>query len=353
MLVAYDLNIAGHCGIDRYNRELLGRLPKLRKDFQAVMLPERRTDRLRGIRVLSNFIYSHSAAGRALRAAGADLFHCTKNFTVPAYASCAIVTTIHDVIPLALSREYCASYPYLIWYRYNYGCSVSRSRFLIVISKFTGDELLRFYPACRGKIRVIPQGCDPAFGACHSPESARAAMFKLGVAGPYVLSMGGAEPRKNVQQLIGAFTDARPRHHCLVIVGNYWRGVPLRVPAGAPVRILSGLSQPDLAAAYTAASAFVFPSLYEGFGLPVLEAMACGVPVLVHNGASLPEVAGAAALRVDMRDGAACAAALRKVLSDRTLADELRAAGRERVGMFSWETTARLTAEVYDEALAA
>jgi alpha-1,3-rhamnosyl/mannosyltransferase len=138
-----------------------------------------------------------------------------------------------------------------------------------------------------------------------------------------------------------------------VIVGDRWRGVSLRVPAGAPVRILSGLSQSELAAAYTAASAFVFPSLYEGFGLPVLEAMACGVPVIVHNGSSLPEVAGTSALAVDMRDGAACMAALRKILGDRALADALRAAGRERVGMFPWETTARLTAEVYDEALAA
>ncbi|MDR2605084.1 MAG: glycosyltransferase family 4 protein [Desulfovibrio sp.] len=353
MLVAYDISSAEHCGIDRYNRELLGRLPKLRKDFQALMLPERRSGGRRCVRVLGNFMYSHFAVGSALRAAGADLFHCTKNFTVPAFASSAIVTTIHDVIPLAMSREYSASCPRVAWYRYNYGCSVRRSKLLIVISKFTRDELLRFYPGCRDRIRVIPLGCDPEFGACRSPESARAAMRELGVEGPYVLSMGGAEPRKNNQKLIGAFTDAPPKHHSLVIVGDRWRGKRLHVPAGAPVRILSGLAQPDLASAYTAASAFVFPSLYEGFGLPVLEAMACGTPVITHNGASLPEVAGASALLVDMRDAAACMAALRKVLSDRSLAEELRAAGRERVEMFSWETTARLTAEVYDEALAA
>ncbi|MDR1686434.1 MAG: glycosyltransferase family 4 protein [Desulfovibrio sp.] len=381
MLAAYDLNIAEHCGIDRYNRELLGRLPKLRKDFRATTLPGRnasKTAQEKGFRsvspqeiapgrhqtasiplnrnfpdVLRNFVYAHIRAGEVLRRMGADIFHCTKNYTVPAFASCAIVTTVHDVIPLALSREYSASFPHVVWYRYNYGCSVRRSKRLIVISKFTGDELLRFHPACRGKIRVIPLGCDPEFGACHGPESARAAMLNLGVEGPYVLSMGGAEPRKNVQQLIGAFTLAPPKHHCLVIVGNRWRDRILHIPAGAPVHILCGLSQSDLAAAYTAASAFVFPSLYEGFGLPVLEAMACGVPVLVHNGAALPEVAGAAALTVDMRDGAACMAALRKVLSERSLADELRAAGRERVGMFSWEKTARLTAEVYDEALSA
>jgi glycosyltransferase involved in cell wall biosynthesis len=244
MRVAYDFSIAEHCGIDRYNRELLGHLPKLRGDFQAIMLSKRRQTGRHCVRVLGNFLYSRFAVGSALRAAGADLFHCTKNFTVPAHASCAIVTTVHDVIPLALSREYCASYPYAVWYRYNYDCSVRRSKFLIAISKFTGNELLRFYPECRDRIRVVPQGCDPEFGACRSPESARAAMRELGIEGPYVLSMGGAEPRKNVQQLIGAFTDAPPKHHCLVIVGDRWRGVSLRVPAGAPVRILSGLSPP-------------------------------------------------------------------------------------------------------------
>jgi glycosyltransferase involved in cell wall biosynthesis len=155
-----------------------------------------------------------------------------KNYIIPAFAPCKIVTTIHDVIPLTV-REYHVSSPHALWYRYNYACSARRSDLIVVISKFTGNELLRFYPECRDKLRVIHQGCDPDFGACHTGDSAREAMRAFGIGTPYVLSMGGAEPRKNVQGLVDAFAADPLGYHSLVIVGNLWRGLTLRIPAGA------------------------------------------------------------------------------------------------------------------------
>lgn len=351
MLVGYDFNIPANCGIDRYNRELVKHLPKYARDFRPFFLDRNPTAERRASHVIKNFIHNRFFAGKELRIAGVDIFHCTKNFMLPMFNACKIVTTIHDIIPIAFKDAYSSSLSYKIWYRTNYASSIKRSCALITISKFSFMEILKIYPECKKKLNIIYQGCDPNFSNSLGIDEAQTIMSSYGIDTPYVLTIGGAEPRKNVQHFVDAFVAMPPQDYQLVIIGNDWRGQSLKISSGDPVRILTNLSQTALAAAYTAASVFVFPSLYEGFGIPVLEAMACGTPVVAHNGSAMPEVVGNAGVLVDMHDMVSCMSVVHRLIKESSYADDLREAGKERILLFPWEKTAQQTAEVYEYAI--
>jgi len=173
--------------------------------------------------------------------------------------------------------------------------------------------------------------------------------------GDFVLATGGAQPRKNIVRVIEAFgrvPELRERIH-LVVVGGLERGGDALYEATARAGLQSAVVFPghvppeDLRALYSACTMFVFPSLYEGFGMPVLEAMACGAPVICSNTSALPEVAGGAAILVEPTSVEAIAAAMAKVLSNKDVRDELRHAGLARAKTFTWERAARELLEVY------
>jgi len=178
---------------------------------------------------------------------------------------------------------------------------------------------------------------------------------RYGLEGPFLLSVGSLEPGKNRERLLQAFArlQARGLKHTLVVAGQRaWRyegEAPLarRLGLADSVRFLGHVPQADLPALYSAADLFVFPSLYEGFGLPALEAMACGTPVVASNVSALPEVVGDAALQVSPLDVEALADAIERLLRDDRLRADLRERGLERARQFSWEKAARRTAEVY------
>jgi glycosyltransferase involved in cell wall biosynthesis len=168
------------------------------------------------------------------------------------------------------------------------------------------------------------------------------------------------EPRKNLLRLLEAYQEVRKWSQSwrLVIVGarNYWKSSPVAqkvkdLGLEGQVKFTGYIPDEDLPALYNGADLFCFPSLYEGFGLPVLEAMACGTPVVTANSSSLPEVAGEAALLVDPYIVTELAAAMRRVLEDPALAEDLRQKGLERVKQFTWEKTARETIAVYEKVL--
>jgi glycosyltransferase involved in cell wall biosynthesis len=177
---------------------------------------------------------------------------------------------------------------------------------------------------------------------------------------PYALFVGTLEPRKNVPLLLEAFALVRRQLdvQLLVVGGRGWLDEPIfaahaRSGLGDAVRFLGNLGQDDLAALYSHAGAFVLPSLYEGFGLPVLEAMACGAPVICSNAGPLPEVAGDAAVLLSPLEPAEWAEAIVSVLTDPQVAVALRQKGFERAAAFSWTRTALATRDVYREALLA
>ncbi|MDE2483908.1 MAG: glycosyltransferase family 4 protein [candidate division NC10 bacterium] len=231
-----------------------------------------------------------------------------------------------------------------------------RATLILVLSEHAARDVGDLMGVPREKIEVI----NPGVGDDYYPErvaGGREALCRR-YALPrdrYVLFVGTLEPRKNVPTLVRAFgrlTRIR-RSHCLVLVGASGQGIEeiSDVVRGSGLDgevVMPGyLPQEEVRRLYSYADLFVYPSLYEGFGLPPLEAMACGAPTITSNTSSLPEVVGEAALQVDPRDPEALADAMNAILEDETLAVMLRARGFDRIKQFSWERTARETLQAY------
>ena len=351
--VALDFRVKPGAGIARYVENLQRAVTLGHPEIETLLYRRELPETLRRVRALRSGMRMADewlGMARDLKAQNVDVFHCTKNIGVPVTKSLPVVTTIQDIIPLALADIYSPTRVQRELYYFNLRQTLTISSVLIAISAFSRDELLRYFPGCRNKVHCIPLGCDPDFSRGMTRARAWEIMHDFGVRRPFILTMGGAEPRKNVNMLLKLHGQAQDMFAWdLVIIGGAWRGKNLAVDASRSESVfeLRGLSEEALAAAYTAADVFVFPSLYEGFGLPVLEAMACGVPVLAHDGSSMPEVACEAAMLVDMHSASACLSGLMRLLKDRELRQDLIAAGRERVRLFSWNVTAAKTVEIY------
>jgi glycosyltransferase involved in cell wall biosynthesis len=216
----------------------------------------------------------------------------------------------------------------------------------------------RHYPRVRGRIEVIAEGVDPAL---QPPIAARLRAFRqrLGLTEPYILFVGTLEPRKNLARLVTAFeraVRASDLPHHLVLAGNRgWKNEALdqaidASPCRERIHRVGYVSDADLPCWYAGAALVAYPSLEEGFGLPPLEAMACGAPVVTSNCSAIPEVVGEAALTVDPLDVEALASAMGRVLTEPALAEALRALGRIRAKQFSWEEVARRYRTVYERA---
>lgn len=249
-------------------------------------------------------------------------------------------------------------------WRRRFARAVRRAGAVIVPSVSAKGDLVARYRLPEDRVHAIAHGVDAEAFAAVPPEELARVRARYGIRGPYVLFVGGLEPRKNLVALVRAFAAARV-DASLVIAGGRVRWFPAeeaRVFAEArrlpePVRsrvIMTGyVSEADKRALIAGAEALAYPSLYEGFGFPVLEAMAAGTPVLTSNVSSLPEVAGEDALLVDPKDEHAIAEGLRRVLEDRELRERLIGPGRARAAGFTWEATARRTAEVLHTVAAA
>ena len=223
---------------------------------------------------------------------------------------------------------------------------------IITPSRHTAEDLIRRTRLTADRVHVVPLAASlPNLEG--DPEEA---LGRLKVRRPYILSVGTLEPRKNLVRLVRAFRRlaARGAPHQLVLAGPLgWQPQRLlrEVAEGAPgeVVLVGQVLPAELDALYRAADAFVYPSLYEGFGIPVLEAMSRALPCVVSTSSSLPEVAGEAALPVDPLSEAGLADAIERVTTDADLAGRLRSAGPARAARFSWDETARRTLEVYKQ----
>ena len=265
-----------------------------------------------------------------------------------------LIVTVHDVAFLIHPELFPRQWRWM--YRAGLARAARSADAVLAVSRHTAEDLLRKTRVDPGKVHVTPLAPSLPLSGLEVEET----LARLKVPHPYMVFVGTLEPRKNLVRLVRAYrrVAARGAPHALVLAGPLgWHPQPLlrELAAEAPGRIIltGSLGDGELDALYRGAAAFVYPSLYEGFGLPVLDAMARGVPCVVSASSSLPEVAGEAGLPVDPRSEAGLAEAIERVISDRHLAGRLRRAGQARAARFSWEETARLTLEAYKSVLSA
>jgi len=285
-----------------------------------------------------------------------DVYH-SPNYILPLALGCPTVVTVHDLFYLDSSLHRLRSHLYLTTLA---NAAIRRANRVIAVSAYTRKRIVQRFPAAAGKVRVVGEGVDARF----QPPGAAAVeelRNRLGLCFPFVLFVGTIEPRKNLARLIGAFEQAVTRaglpHHLVIAGAAGWKDGPVwnafeSSPVRERIHMLGYLSDADLPTAYGAADVFAYPSHAEGFGLPALEAMACGTAVLTSSTTSLPEVVGDAALMVDPLDRDAIARGLERLLSDASERRALAQAGIERAATFSWDRVAEQTMAVYAEAAA-
>lgn len=264
-------------------------------------------------------------------------------FLLPLSVPCRAAVLIHDLSFRAHPEYYPTSIA--LYMRVLSGWAVRRADVVIAISEFTRSEIGRYYPGALSKTVVVYDGIGPEFAAESNPADDAAALQAYGVEPPYILAVGNIHPRKNLARLLAAYDRLRrtrndvPR---MVWVGvERWGSAQLQQRARAARVHLTGRVAPEhLPALYRQAALLVYPSLYEGFGLPPLEAMACGTPVVASNTTSLPEVLGQDALLADPMDESSLAGAIERALFDRPLRAQLQERGLDRARQYRWDKTA-------------
>lgn len=348
--VALDVRLVGRrsTGDSTYWFGLLSGLVQLDDKIEYLLLsnaerppgiPE--AHNLRWVHIPSRYdrLWSLVSFPLAARKRGAGAIHTQYNLS-PLVGRRGL-TTVHDVSFFVEPSWYGPKDGFLL--RKGVASSVRRAARVIAVSETSRREIERFLPAARGKTVVTYEARHPAIGPM-PPQEARQAIEALGIAPPFILSVGARWPRKNLKLALDA-AALLPKElpHRLVLTGPAGDGAlhgPRIIEAGY-------VSETELSALYALADAYLLTSLHEGFGLPILEAFACGCPVICSQGGAIPEVAGDAALVVPGYDPREWAGAIAGLLADRSKMDELRERGFARERLFSWTRTAELTAGAY------
>ncbi len=283
---------------------------------------------------------------RMLRKLRIDAAIFPKN-VVPFFTGCANYAVIHD---LAYFLPELNAYPLAdtLYMRAMIPRSVRKAAGVFAVSENTKRDIIRYTGCDPAKVTVMYEAADPSYQRTDDPECLKRARERYHLPDQFVLYTGSLSPRKNITGLLQAFAEIQGKvPHRLVLTGSKsWKDRSVfelidTLNIRDRIEQLGYVDEQDMPALYSMASVYVYPSLYEGFGLPVLEAMQCGCPVVASNATSIPEVAGDAALLVDPHDTHAMAAAMHKVLTDAQTSGELIASGFRRAAMFSWRRCAR------------
>jgi glycosyltransferase involved in cell wall biosynthesis len=284
---------------------------------------------------------------------GTDLLHCPAN-TSPSWRAKPLVVTVHDTIPLDRPRDY--THAHCRQFERHMRRAVRGAAAIVCPSRYTAQRLVDLFHADRDRLHVIPQAASTDMRPADR-AAIDATRLAYNLTRPYVLHLGAAAPRKNTARVIDSWARLSPMQradHTLLIVGldtvvraKYQRQVTT-LRADDTIDLYGYVPQTHLPALMSGATCLVYPSLAEGFGLPVLDGFATDTPVLTSNLASLPEVAGDAALLVDPHDTDAIAAGLTEILTSQTLRQQLVAAGRQRRQAFNWSNAADALAVCFE-----
>ncbi len=289
--------------------------------------------------------------GRMIDSRDADLFHSTAHLA-PGRCRTPMVLTVHDL----------TNFLFPGWYKWtnqvnrslNLRRGIRQAQKIIAVSQSTADDLVRLFPQAASRTEVVLEGVEPEF---HRVESVERAALGLGFPEPFILWVGTTSPRKNLMVLLEAFEKlpARFKEVHLVLVGQRgWKDQSIfefiqRPGLGRRIHPLGYVPKENLPRLYSECAVFVFPSLYEGFGLPALEAMACGAPVLASGTSSLPEILPEPEALFDPRRPEELAQKLEWLLADEQVQNQLSEAGLKRAKEFTWDKAAGATMEIFKE----
>jgi glycosyltransferase involved in cell wall biosynthesis len=367
--VAIDIRKIHDFGIGTYVRNLVRELAHLDTSSEYVLIG-RPEDRNLAAQLGPNFRAVTDRSGSyslreqwsiplLLRRERVDVFHAP-HYVLPPLVGCPSVVTIHDCIhlmfPQYLPNRLAVGYARALMWN-----ATHRASHVLTVSDASKRDILRFFPIPADRITVVHNAIDAQVGRVPTEEDVFRARERFQLHAPFVLYVGNIKPHKNVERLIEAFALVRTGPLAdvkLLIIGDEISKYPTlrravhRAKLHKHVRFLGFVDDRTLASLYRLATVFAFPSLYEGFGLPPLEAMASGTPVVTSNVSSLPEVVGDAAILVDPRDVTAIAHGIRRVLLDPALQAQMRERGLLRAANYSWERSVTTIHRIYTEVAA-
>ncbi len=366
MRVGIDARKLHDYGIGTYVRNLVNELARQHDDAEySLLCAPADVDEIRAlgsrfrpcvIRAGNYSVSEQWSVPWTLARARLDLFHAP-HYVVPPLTTTRFVVTIHDCIHLRFP-QYLPNRAALYYARTMMTAAARRSRRVLTVSQASKDDILHYLKIPADKVEVIYNAIDKRVTGEPTAEEVARVRDRFLLTAPFVLYTGNIKPHKNVDRLIEAFSLLRRRSSTdvkLLIIGDEISKYPNlrrlvhKFQLHQHVRFLGFVPDATLAVLYRLASVFVFPSLYEGFGLPPLEAMAAGAPVVTSNVSSLPEVVGDAALLIDPMDPASIADGMARVLNEPALREDLIRRGRERVKAFSWERSVARIRQLYGE----
>jgi glycosyltransferase involved in cell wall biosynthesis len=358
-------------GIGRYSLELLRSLGGVDNEIELVVLATEQED---AFRLSERFEYHHVPHCRTLpalttygnlairscaRRYGLDAIHDPNGIAPFMFLNgyTRSIVTLYDAFAFVHPELHNAADNYR--YRWYLPYALRAADCVITVSECSRADLIRYLNIHPERIQVITAGVDPRFGSTEGSDSRGAVFQRYGIRQPYLLYVGALNARKNVARMMHAFNRVHSEHpdvHLVIAGKRQWKTSEIDeacrlLEMNDAVSFTGYVDDDDLPTLYAGAEGFLFPSIYEGFGLPVLEAMACGTPVVTSKVSSIPEVTGNAAILVDPYSIDEIAAAISRLLMDRTLRADLVARGRERASLFSWERAAEQTRELYRSVL--
>ncbi|MDI6754492.1 MAG: glycosyltransferase family 1 protein [Thermodesulfobacteriota bacterium] len=287
---------------------------------------------------------------KVLKVLKPDLYHAP-SFVAPVFNPFPMIMTIHDVNHIALAQNY--STFHRLYYKFIVKPSANKSAKILTDSEFSRKEISKYLMIPDNKIKVIYSGCEEEFKPIEDPETIRKVREKYRLPGTFILYVGGYKIHKNISNLLAAYAKI-PLNFPLVFSGTGNKKlieISRRLNVDKKVLFIGDIENNDLPIVYNCATLFVFPSYYEGFGFPPLEAMACGCPVVASNATSLPEVCGDAAYYVNPYDVKSIADGIFKAIIDEDLKKNLIQKGLQRVRLFHWKKSAEQHMEVFEEVM--